>query len=120
MLVRLEAGETIAAVAESESLVIEADKQVSRDTSNIPAAIVSAAFALQQNGDQPAYTTAALVTGNHAVIELKSITDGDISATSEAARSELRKQLADTRGKKSLSAYIEWLRASNDIEILAE
>ncbi len=120
LLARLEAGETIAAIAESESLAVEADKQVSRDTSDIPGAIVSAAFALQQNGDQPAYTTAALVTGNHAVIELKSITDGDIAATSEAARSELRKQLADTRGKKALSAYIEWLRASNEIEILAE
>ncbi len=120
LLARLEAGETLAAVAESESLAVEADKQVSRDTSDIPGAIVSAAFALQQNGDQPAYTTAALVTGNHAVIELKSITDGDIAATSEAERSELRKQLADSRGKKALSAYIEWLRASNEIEILAE
>ncbi len=120
LLARLEAGETIAAIAESESLAVEADKQVSRDTSDIPGAIVSAAFALQQNGDQPAYTTAALVTGNHAVIELKSITDGDIAATSEAERSELRKQLADSRGKKALSAYIEWLRASNEIEILAE
>ncbi len=120
LLARLEAGETIAAIAESESLAVEADKQLSRDTSDIPGAIVSAAFALRQNGDQPAYTTAALVTGNHAVIELKSITDGDIAATSEAERSELRKQLADSRGKKALSAYIEWLRASNEIEILAE
>ncbi|OOZ42552.1 SurA N-terminal domain-containing protein [Solemya elarraichensis gill symbiont] len=120
LLARLEAGETIDVVAQDENLDVEADKQVSRDTSDIPSAIISAAFALQQSGDQSAYTTAALVTGNHAVIELKSVTDGDVAATSEAARNELRKQFADTRGKKALSAYIEWLRDTNEIEILSE
>ena len=119
LLERLNAGESLQQLAESESLRIDSDITLKRDSGDIPMTIVKAAYALaaDETGKQ-VYTSAALATGNHAVIALQSVTDGDATATDAAAREALRSKLASTRGEAALDAYLSWLRHNSSVEVM--
>ncbi len=118
---RLQAGETLATLAEELGVELQEGKELGRNAVTVDATLVTAAFELQPPAaDQPVLTKVELGGERHALLQLLAVQPGDSSSTPADQREALRGQLASTNGSTEAQAYIAELRKQFEVRMAPE
>jgi peptidyl-prolyl cis-trans isomerase D len=81
-------------------------------------ALVDAAFALPRPAaGKPEATVAKLASGEHALVVVESVTDGDTKALEASMRDQIREQIRNARGVEDARAYVQALRRQYKITV---
>lgn len=119
LLKRLRAGEALDALATEVGRVV-ADVPSMGRTAPGPqfTALVDAAFALPRPAaGKFEASLAKLGSGEHALVLVDSVTDGDPKALDAATRDNLRQQITAARGNEDARAYVQALRKQYTITV---
>lgn len=116
MLARLNAGESLQAVA--GSLKVEDAKGTGREAVNIDASIVSSAFSLAAPADgKSRYASVPLPDQSYAMVALDKVTLADVSKVDAEARKTARSQLSQDFGGTAARDLVVALRKAEKITI---
>ncbi|MBA1148390.1 SurA N-terminal domain-containing protein [Ectothiorhodospiraceae bacterium WFHF3C12] len=118
LLERLEAGELEMQSVEQPGVSFEDPGMVQRGADGVPTAVLDAAFRLQVAADSAAaYDSTGLSGGDHAVLRVTSVEDGQLAELDEEARNSLRERLRSMRTRAALDSLVATLRAQTEITI---
>jgi len=118
---RLEAGETLAAIATELSLEVQEAMDLGRTGVAVDAAISTVAFTLQHPGkDAVASSQVTLGGDRHALLQVIAVRPGKPGDTEGEQRAALRDQLAQAFGGAESQAYITALRKQIVVELAPE
>lgn len=109
----------------SDSLVgqvkgeLKSEKELKRNTGEVPFEILTEAFKIVAPKDEstPAVSMVRMDDGSYAVIELKSVEDGDIAWVDAEEKDRLRKQLIDANSVVDMSNVMASLKAKANIVV---
>lgn len=121
MLARLQAGETLAAVADAEGVERVEAGLVKRNDPSQPAPVLDTAFSLGRVEDgQARYATASLPGGGTAVLAVTQVQDGNPEAADDNERKFIERLLSRAAGTVETGALIDDMRARADVEVNEE
>jgi peptidyl-prolyl cis-trans isomerase D len=105
---RLQQGESLQALADSESKELNKPGNVIRFSSDVPQAIKDSVFQLQRpSGETAVYGSAVLGNGDFAIIALHSVTDGSLASLNSAQTQSLRRNMQVSLGRSYLQHFID-------------
>jgi len=111
----LEAGQSIADVAEEFGLELSSASGVERNDSSVDRRLLQHVFALPRPGDSPRVSSAQTSEG-YAVIQLTQVEDGSIDGLSSEQRASLRRNLSNMLGERDYSAFRQQLRSEARVD----
>jgi peptidyl-prolyl cis-trans isomerase D len=121
LLARVQAGETIDAVAASVGAAMNDVPAMTRDDQAVPPPIREGAFGLPRPAEgKPQYTLVHGQGATYALMAVDSVTDGDPTKVDAEIRKSLPRQLAQARGIDDRRAYIAALRKQFKIKVVEE
>jgi peptidyl-prolyl cis-trans isomerase D len=115
LLARLEAGESVEAVAKSQNLDWQVASGVKRISNSVNAEIRNAAFAMAVPTGSSELSGIFTADGNYVVLSLNQVKTGDISDLSPEERSDLVAAVQAVNGSRDLQAYQSSLMANADV-----
>ena len=122
LLAKLDAGTTLAALAEAESLPApQSVPGVPRGAPLVDASVSQAIFATRVDGtEKPAHGMQVLDDGTIVLFAVEKVTPGDIAEVPAAQREMLAQQVAQFAGANDVQALVSALRAGMEIEVVEE
>lgn len=115
-LARLEAGESVSAVAEDYGLAWQNVERVRRTDARVPSGVRTAAFALPRPvAGGKSLGVAELEDGGRAIVAVTGVQEGDSTTLSDAEVDALNNLLLDFRRQLDFEAIYQSYRASADI-----
>lgn len=115
---RIEAGETLEAVAADLGAEVQEAKDVARMAAAPEQAIVTESFRLPHPADgKPTHGKVDLGGDRHALVELLAVRDGDPSAAPGAERTALREQLAQVLGATEVEGLMQAIRSQIPVQV---
>jgi peptidyl-prolyl cis-trans isomerase D len=112
---RLNAGESLEAVAKSLAVPLQAPKFISRSDRDLPSEVGSALFSAPKPGQKPIYENVALANGDAAVLAFSAVReDPDAAAVKEA---DMRRQYAGRIASGEAQSYAAAARADADVTL---
>ena len=114
---RIKSGEKPEVVAGDVSLKWEARSSVSRNESSVNPQIVKTAFVMGRPDEKPVVDIVAMPNGDHAVVMVNTVTDGDTTTTAEAEKLSIARMLSRSRSMDEYSALMTELRKHADVII---
>ncbi len=115
LLAELNKGSDFTALAAAHKLALQDAKKIGRGDQSGDAALGEAVFRMVKAADKPAYNLVTLANGNHALVELVAISDGDPATVADAEKDKLRKELAQRMGNTSYEQYVDYLKSKASI-----
>ncbi|QJD30884.1 SurA N-terminal domain-containing protein [Methylococcus geothermalis] len=113
----IQAGKTLGEVAKVHHWEVTGPLMIKRDASTVPAPIVNAAFGTREL-DRP--NLVALENGDHAILRLTAIRDGEASPEADKGMETVRQSLARGAGQKEFAAFVAEMRRHADVYIKPE
>lgn len=122
LLAKLEAGTTLAALAEAESLPApQSVPGVPRGAPLVDASVSQAIFATRVDGtEKPAHGMQVLDDGTIVLFAVEKVSPGDVAEVPAAQREMLAQQVAQFAGANDVQALVSALRAGMEIEVVEE
>ncbi len=118
---RLQAGESIQAVAAENKLAIKTEKGLVRGKNKLPEPLSTAIFkAAKPTGDKPTVFIAVLPTGEQVVVSLSKVTAGVMSEDDKKQLELAKKNIANAFGQVEFNQALNSLQSEADIEVNAK
>jgi peptidyl-prolyl cis-trans isomerase D len=118
---RLQAGETLDALATELGVEVQESLDVGRNGMTLEPGIAGPAFDLEHpEADTPRSLQVALGGDRHALVQLTAVRAGDVSAVATEQRTALSDQLAQTYGGAESQAYVAALRKQIKVQLAPE
>ena len=118
---RLQAGESIQAVAAENKLAIKTEKGLVRGKNKLPEPLSAAIFkAAKPTGDKPTVFIAVLPTGEQIVVSLSKLTAGVMSEDDKKQLELAKKNIANAFGQVEFNQALNSLQSEADIEVNAK
>jgi peptidyl-prolyl cis-trans isomerase D len=115
---RVREGASLEALAREYGAQWHASRTTGRDDAELDPEILDALFAIARpSGDAPEIDDVALPSGDHAVIALFEVTDGDPDAVPAGERAAHRDAVNNLRGQLAIQGVIESLRDRSDVKV---
>jgi peptidyl-prolyl cis-trans isomerase D len=115
---RLQAGETMQAVATDNKLDIKEAKQLTRRKAELPESLIQAVFkAAKPVGDKPSVFVDRLPSGEQVVVNLVAVKDGAITEDEKKQLSLAKIGIANAIGQVEFNDVVDSIQAETDIEI---
>lgn len=109
---------TLASIAETESLDVQATELITRNVSEPAAAIVATAFAVRApDTDQPVYEGEMSASGDYIIVALEEVKAGDFSSLPAMAQEQLWSNLNKVHGAAEMAAVLSNLKTQASITI---
>lgn len=109
---------TLASIAETESLDVQATELITRNVSEPAAAIVATAFAVRApDTDQPVYEGEMSASGDYIIVALEEVKAGDFSSLPAMAQEQLWSNLNKVHGAAEMAAVLSNLKTQASISI---
>ncbi len=115
LLERVDAGEDLAQLVQSEGLSVTEAGFVGRANTEHDATLVSAVFRLPSPVSGPSYHRLAMSSGNHAVLELRSVRSA--IEMDDEARDAVIARRERSMAERGRSDFINTLRAETNVEV---
>ncbi|MDG1164145.1 MAG: SurA N-terminal domain-containing protein [Porticoccaceae bacterium] len=115
LLARVEAGESVEAVAKSAGLEWQAAQNVKRVDRSVNEEVKAAVFQLDAPADKPTIKGFSARNGDYIVASLQTVTSGDASKLSQEQKSSLIYTLQSTNSSRDLAAYQASLLAEAEV-----
>ena len=116
LLARVEAGESIEAVAKSLSLEWQAGQNVKRGDRSVNEEVRMAVFQMDAPADKPTIKAFSAANADYIIASLQSVTPGDASKLSADQRANLNFAVQSTNSSRDLEAYQASLLAKAEIK----
>jgi peptidyl-prolyl cis-trans isomerase D len=116
---RAREGASLEALAREQGAEWHGPRTSARDDMELDPALLDALFAIPRpttNG-APTIESVALPNGDHAVVALLEVTDGDPAAMSSGERAAHRDALVNLRGQLAIKGVIDSLRDRSDVKV---
>lgn len=121
VLVRLQKGEDLQAVATSLGATVHTVNDVQRGQGQVPPELLTQAFKLPHPTEgKPQYASVSLPDGSFDLLAVDKVQGADLSKITPDDRNSLRTQMLQTFGAMQTNGLIEALKASSSIKIAAE
>ncbi len=118
IMARLQAGESIQAVAAENKLKINTEKGLVRGKNKLPEQLNNAIFkAAKPVGGKPSVFIAALPSGEQVVVSLSKVTAGIMSEDDKKQMELAMKNIANAFGQVEFNQVLNSLQAEADIEV---
>lgn len=118
---KLNAGATLEALATEAGAAVETAAGIGRTALNLEGALVAKVFALPRPAsDKPTRAAVELRRGNHALVELTAVSDGDPAKVDAADRDRVRAQLVQGKQAAESRALLDGLRAATEVQVAEE
>ncbi|MGZ8153440.1 MAG: SurA N-terminal domain-containing protein [Methylovulum sp.] len=115
---RLQAGESIQAIAAEHKLEIKKAKGLTRSQSELPGPLADAIFkAAKPVGGKPSVFIAPLPSGEQIVVSLSKVTEGVMSESDKQKLELARRNIANAFGQVEFNAVMDSLQADTEISI---
>ncbi|MGZ8136966.1 MAG: SurA N-terminal domain-containing protein [Methylococcaceae bacterium] len=115
---RLQAGESIQAIAAEHKLEIKKAKGLTRSQSELPGPLADAIFkAAKPVGGKPSVFIAPLPSGEQIVVSLSKVTEGVMSESDKQKLGLARRNIANAFGQVEFNAVMDSLQADTEISI---
>jgi len=115
---RLQAGESIQAVAAENKLEIKAEKGLARGKNKLPEQLSNVIFkAAKPDGGKPSVFVAALPSGEQVVVSLLKVTAGIMSEDDKKQLELAKKNIASAFGQTEFNQVLNSLQAEADVEV---
>ncbi|MGZ8227643.1 MAG: SurA N-terminal domain-containing protein [Methylococcaceae bacterium] len=115
---RLQAGESIQAIAAEHKLEIKKAKGLTRSQSELPGPLSEAIFkAAKPVGGKPSVFIAPLPSGEQIVVSLSKVTEGVMSESDKQKLGLARRNIANAFGQVEFNAVMDSLQADTEISI---
>ena len=115
---RLQAGESIQAVATENKLEIKAEKGLARGKNKLPEPLSEAVFkAAKPVGDKPSVFIAVLPSGEQVLVSLTKVTAGIMSEDDKKQMELAKKNIANAFGQTEFNQVLNSLQVEADVEI---
>ncbi len=112
------AGKPLAELAKEGKATLENPGALKRVDPKAPRELLDKVFELPRpEKGKPATTLVELANGDAVIVELRSVSDGDIAKLSDAERKQLTAALSRAYGDKEFEDYIQWLRDNAEIVV---
>jgi hypothetical protein len=82
--------------------------------------VLRAAFSTAVPGDQPVYTGVVIGQSDYAVIRVANVVTPPAAELAKSAVTNVRREMASTRGAVAWDAFLAALRAKSDIKVYTE
>jgi peptidyl-prolyl cis-trans isomerase D len=117
---RLQAGESIQAVAAENKLQVKTVSGLTRNKQDVPLPLSQAIFkAAKPVGGKPTVFTAELPAGEQVVVSLSKVTEGVMTEDDKKQMELATKNIAKAFGQTEFNALINSLQADADVEVRA-
>lgn len=116
LLARVEAGESIEAVAKSAGLEWQAGQNVKRVDRSVNEEVRMAVFQMDAPADKPTIKAFSAANADYIIASLQSVTPGDASKLSADQRANLNFAVQSTNSSRDLEAYQASLLAKAEIK----
>ncbi|MGZ5058471.1 MAG: SurA N-terminal domain-containing protein [Methylobacter sp.] len=118
--VRLQAGESIQAVAAENKLQVKTAAGLTRNKEDVPLPLSQAIFkAAKPVGDKPTVFIAELPAGEQVVVSLSKVKEGAMTEDDKKQMELATKNIAKAFGQTEFTALINSLQADADVEVRA-
>ena len=115
---RLQAGESIQAVAAENKLEVKAEKGLVRGKNKLPELLSDDIFkAAKPVGGKPSIFIAVLPSGERAVVSLSKVTAGIMSEDDKKQMELAKKNIANAYGQTEFNEVLNSLQAEADVEV---
>jgi peptidyl-prolyl cis-trans isomerase D len=115
---RLQAGDSIQAVASENKLEIKAEKGLARGKNKLPEQLSEAIFkAAKPVGGKPSVFIAVLPSGEQVLVSLTKVTAGIMSEDDKKQMELAKKNIANAFGQTEFNQVLNSLQAEADVEI---
>ncbi|MEI6333511.1 MAG: SurA N-terminal domain-containing protein [Methylococcaceae bacterium] len=115
---RLQAGESIQAVASENKLEIKAEKALARGKNKLPEQLSEAIFkAAKPVGSKPSVFIAVLPSGEQVLVSLTKVTAGIMSEDDKKQMELAKKNIANAFGQTEFNQVLNSLQVEADVEI---
>jgi peptidyl-prolyl cis-trans isomerase D len=115
---RLQAGESIQAVAAENKLAIKTEKGLTRGKNTVPEQLSNAIFkAAKPVGGKPSVFIAILPSGEQVVVSLSKVTAGVMSENDKKQLELAKKNIANALGQTEFNQALNSLQSEADIEV---
>jgi peptidyl-prolyl cis-trans isomerase D len=115
---RLQAGESLPAVAAEQKLDIKKVAGLSRNKPQLPEQFTDAIFkAAKPVGDKPSIVTVTMPTGEQVIVSINKVTEGAMSEDDKKKLDLARKNIAHAFGQAEFNTVVSSLQAQADITI---
>jgi peptidyl-prolyl cis-trans isomerase D len=115
---RLQAGDSIQAVASENKLEIKAEKGLARGKNKLPEQLSEAVFkAAKPVGGKPSVFIAVLPSGEQVLVSLTKVTAGIMSEDDKKQMELAKKNIANAFGQTEFNQVLNSLQAEADVEI---
>lgn len=121
LLKRLQSGEDIAVVARDAKAEWKDAGALKRKDRSIDSAIISKAFKLKHPAEgKSSFGAVAVASGDYVLINVATVTDGDVAKTDEAKRLTLKRNLSGIQGQSDFASLLTSLKKDSHILIEAD
>lgn len=119
LMKRAREGASLEVLAREHGAEWHAQRTTGRDDAELDPELLDALFAISRPAADgvPTIEDVALFNGDHAVIALYEVTDGDPAAVSSGERRAHRDALASLRGQLTIQGVLESLRERSDVKV---
>jgi peptidyl-prolyl cis-trans isomerase D len=115
LLARLQAGESVEAVAKSAGLQWQAGQKVKRGDRSVNEEVKMAVFQMEAPADKPTIQGFSAANADYIIASLQAVTPGDLSQLSQEQKANLSFAVQSTNSSRDLEAYQASLLAKADI-----
>jgi peptidyl-prolyl cis-trans isomerase D len=115
LLARLQAGESVEAVAKSAGLQWQAGQKVKRGDRSVNEEVKMAVFQMEAPADKPTIQSFSAANADYIIASLQAVTPGDLSQLSQEQKANLSFAVQSTNSSRDLEAYQASLLAKADI-----
>jgi peptidyl-prolyl cis-trans isomerase D len=115
LLARIQAGESVEAVAKSAGLQWQAGQNVKRADRSVNEEVKMAVFQMDAPADQPTIKAFSAANADYIIASLQTVTPGDASKLSQEQRANLSFAVQSTNSSRDLEAYQASLLAQAEI-----
>ena len=115
LLARVQAGESVEAVAKSAGLQWQAGQKVKRGDRSVNEEVKMAVFQMEAPADKPTIQGFSAANADYIIASLQAVTPGDLSQLSQEQKANLSFAVQSTNSSRDLEAYQASLLAKADI-----
>lgn len=118
LMVRLQKGEAMSAVATAAGASVKVAKNVERIQPDLPALLRDRAFLLPHpKDDKPSFAAVDMKDGTYALLAVDKVQGGDLSKVTPEQRKALTQQMAQAYGSEATHELIQLLKSKTKIQI---
>lgn len=120
LLSRLAAGEELAMLAEEQGLVAITAEAATRTAMDIERSLRDAVFLMQAPSDEAPERDVLEVNDGFAVVQLNSVTDGELDPEDTARMQAYTRRIAAASATDETMGFLQMLRAQSNIEVFED